>query len=76
MPSFPTACDQRHFIAWLTVSADHMNNSHAAVTDSVYLNNTIHQCTKIDSTGVNVTITEPVQFYFNKLKTEPTEFKR
>ena len=67
MPASPSACDQRHFISWLTASTDHMNSSHLA-TDEFNHNNVTHQCPKSESNGVNLTsITEPIQFYFNKL---------
>lgn len=68
MPASPTACDQRHFISWLTASADHMNSSHLATDEFYHINVTHPSCTKSESNGVNLTaITEPTQFYFNKL---------
>jgi hypothetical protein len=63
-PKVPMACDLRHFIAWLTVSGNHLNNSHVA-TDDFYHNRT--RCIVKDSKGMNSTIdpNEPVQFYFH-----------
>ncbi|XP_045028830.1 uncharacterized protein LOC116920928 [Daphnia magna] len=59
----PDACDVRRFVAWLTVSGNHMNNSHVA-TDDFYHNRT--QCIVSDSHGTNRTIdyNEAVQFLF------------
>ena len=63
-PAVPFACDLRRFISWLTVSANHMNNSHV-VTDDFYQNKS--QCMVTASNGTNATIdyTSPVQFEFN-----------
>jgi alpha-1,3-fucosyltransferase len=41
MAGVPLACDLRQFIAWMTVSENHMNNSHVA-TDDFYRN--VTQC--------------------------------
>ncbi|XP_057376818.1 beta-1,3-galactosyltransferase 2-like [Daphnia carinata] len=63
-PAFPAACDLRRFISWLTVSSNHMNNSHS-VTENFYSNRT--QCIVIgdnNETIATIDYTEPVQFYF------------
>ncbi|KAI9563633.1 hypothetical protein GHT06_011097 [Daphnia sinensis] len=64
LPGIPTACHVHHYIAWTTVSGNHMNNSHASTND-FYRNET--QCILPDeSSGTNRTVdpTEFVHFSF------------
>jgi hypothetical protein len=49
MPVFLTACHLRRYIAWVTDSETHMNNSHAA-TEKFYRNAT--QCLITNSKGI------------------------
>jgi hypothetical protein len=65
MPSVPSACELRRFIAWMTVSQNHMNHSHLA-TEDFYTN--VTQCVVVtdEPNGINSTVdySEPVDFHF------------
>ncbi|XP_057368455.1 uncharacterized protein LOC130689535 [Daphnia carinata] len=62
-PLVPDGCYVRRYVAWLTDSGNHMNNSHVA-TDDFYQNRTL--CIVPDSHRINRTIdyNEAVEFRF------------
>lgn len=82
MAGVPLPCDLRRFIAWMTVSENHMNNSHAA-TDDYYRN--VTQCViKEPNDEINRTINNSadpahfngnIQFYIKKLMSQKRQTK-